>query len=186
MKNQQQLLQRELHKREFPATQRYIYMDVANQGLISQTTKNSCDAHLQNRMLGWNDEAEMLQVVERTRARFASLIGADKEEIAVTKNASEAINMVAGAIEWKAGDNIVYCPKLEHANNVLPWRNAAQRNSVELRAVEPDQGRIPVESIARSVDSRTRVVALSTVTMIPGFRTDLQLVVETLERGWCW
>jgi cysteine desulfurase/selenocysteine lyase len=168
--------------REFPATQRCIYLDVANQGLISRTTKASCETHLLNRMYGKNDEAEMLQLVERTRVRFAKFIGADRDEIAITKNASEGINIIANAIDWRAGDNVVVCPKLEHANNVLPWLRVKESKGAELRAVEPDQGHIPADAMVRAIDSRTRVVALSTVTMIPGFRTNLAPIVHACKK----
>jgi cysteine desulfurase / selenocysteine lyase len=170
--------------KEFPATQRCIYMDVANQGLISRTTKASCDAHLQNRMDGRNDEAEMLQLVEQTRSRFAHFISADAQEISITKNASEAINIIANAIEWRSGDNIVLCPKLEHANNVLPWVGVAKRKGIELRVVEPEKGHIPSDAVARSIDSRTRAVAISTTTMVPGFRTRVEpIAMACKERG---
>jgi cysteine desulfurase/selenocysteine lyase len=115
----------------------------------------------------------MLQLVERTRERFATFIGARTDEIAITKNASEGLNIVANAIDWRPGDNVILCTKLEHANNVLPWLLVKQRHGVELRIIEPENGHTPSESMAKAVDGRTRLVAVSTATMIPGFRTNL-------------
>lgn len=166
-------------KAEFPAIQHCIYMDVANQGLISRTTRTSADVHLGKRLIGDNDESEMLQLVERTRERFARFIGAGADEIAVTKNASEGLNIIANAIDWIPGDNVVLCPKLEHANNVLPWVRLKERYGVHLRMIEPEDGHIPGATMARAVDSRTRVVSLSTATMVPGFRTELAQLVST-------
>jgi cysteine desulfurase/selenocysteine lyase len=165
-------------KTEFPAVQRCIYMDVANQGLISRTTKASADVHLGKRLIGENDEMEMLQLVERTRERFAKFIGASADEIAVTKNASEGLNIIANAIDWKSGDNVVLCPKLEHANNVLPWVWAKERHGIDLRLVEPENGHLPSATMAQAVDTRTRLVAVPTATMIPGFRSDLAPLVN--------
>lgn len=169
-------------RREFPATENAIYMDVANQGLISKTTKASIEQHLENRLQGWNDEERMLQHVERTRERFARFVGAEKDEIAITKNASEGINILANAIDWKPGDNLVLCPKLEHANNILPWFRLKERHNIEIRAIEPDNGSIPPGAVITALDSRTRVVALSTVSMIPGFRAALQPIAEACRR----
>ncbi|MER9481967.1 aminotransferase class V-fold PLP-dependent enzyme [Mesorhizobium sp. M0494] len=169
-------------RKDFPATESAIYMDVANQGLISSTTLASIEPHLNNRLHGRNDEESMLYHVERTRARFALLIGAVKNEIAITKNASEGINIIANAIDWRPGDNVVLCPKLEHANNILPWLQIKVRHNVELRVVEPDRGSIPTDAIIKAADSRTRVVALATVTMVPGFRTVLEPIAEACKR----
>ncbi|MER9586701.1 aminotransferase class V-fold PLP-dependent enzyme [Mesorhizobium sp. M0276] len=169
-------------REEYPATIDAIYMDVANQGLISKTTLESIGPHLDNRLHGRNDEASMLHHVERTRARFAQLIGADKDEISVTKNASESINIIANAIDWRDGDNVVLCPKLEHANNILPWLQVKARHKVELRFVEPEAGSIPVGELVKAIDARTRIVAVATVTMVPGFRTVLEPIAEACKR----
>ncbi|CCV09264.1 putative cysteine desulfurase [Mesorhizobium metallidurans STM 2683] len=165
-------------RREFPATSDFIYMDVANQGLISKTTRTSFDAHLDLRLAGVNDEHSQLHNVELTRGRFATFIGAASDEVAITKNASEGINIIANAIEWRAGDNVVLCPKLEHANNVLPWLQIKARHGVEVRTIEPENGMLPVGAVTKALDERTRVVALATVTMVPGFRTETAPIAE--------
>ncbi|AMX95437.1 MULTISPECIES: aminotransferase class V-fold PLP-dependent enzyme [Mesorhizobium] len=172
------MLPLDILRKEFPATANAIYMDVANQGLISSTTLASIEPHLNNRLHGLNDEERMLEHVERTRARFAQFINSDHDEIAITKNASEGINIIANAIDWRDGDNVVLCPKLEHANNILPWIQIRDRYNVELRVVEPDNGSIPPDAFVKAIDSHTRVVALATVTMVPGFRTVMEQISE--------
>ncbi|AZO52357.1 MAG: aminotransferase class V-fold PLP-dependent enzyme [Mesorhizobium sp.] len=169
-------------RQEFPATQSAIYMDVANQGLISRTTRTSMDQHLDNRLNGLNDEEGMMQLVEQTRSRFAQFIGAEKDEIAVTKNASEGINIIGNAIPWKPGDNVVLCRQLEHANNILPWLQLRDKHGVELRIVASDNGAIPCDATIDQIDSRTRIVTVSTVTMVPGFKTVMEPIAEACKR----
>ena len=65
----------------------------------------------------------MFATVERARERFAGLINARAEEIAITKNMSEGLNIIAAALPWRAGDNVVLCRQLEHPNNIFPWAN---------------------------------------------------------------
>ncbi|TIL44441.1 aminotransferase class V-fold PLP-dependent enzyme [Mesorhizobium sp.] len=169
-------------RNEFPATSDFIYMDVANQGLISKTTRRSFDAHLNLRLSGVNDEHAQLHNVELTRGRFAEFIGAGTDEVAITKNASEGINIIANAVDWKEGDNVVLCPKLEHANNILPWLQVKTRHGVEVRTVEPENGMLPVKAVTSAIDERTRVVALATVTMVPGFRTETAPIADACRR----
>ena len=52
-----------------------------------------------------NDED--LDVVEKARAGFAALIGAEPDEIALTKNVSEGVNIIAASLPWREGDNVV-------------------------------------------------------------------------------
>jgi cysteine desulfurase/selenocysteine lyase len=163
---------------QFPALDRWTYVDVAGRGVISREARAALEAHLDERMLNGGDKAKFFELVETTRGRFAQLIHAAPDEIALTKNISEGLNMVATAFDWKRGDNVILCPELEHPNNVYPWLNM-QRYGLEVRTVRPREGHIPVDEIVTRMDSGTRVATVSTVTFAPGFRTD----VETLGRA---
>jgi cysteine desulfurase/selenocysteine lyase len=158
--------------REFPATEHFTYMDVAARGVISRGVRVALDAHLDGRMLGSAQKEDYFALVERSRSRFAQLINAHPDEVALTKNVSEGLNIVAAGIPWQAGDNVVLCPELEHPNNVYCWLNL-RRLGVEVRMVAPCDAHIPIEAIISRIDTRTRVVTASTVTFAPGFRTDV-------------
>lgn len=162
----------------FPALERWTYMDVAGRGVLSREARAALDAHLDERMINGGDKAKFFELVETTRARFAELIHAAPEEIALTKNISEGLNMVATAFDWKRGDNVVLCTELEHPNNVYPWLNM-QRYGLEVRTVAARNGHIPVDEMIARMDGGTRVATVSTVTFAPGFRTD----VDTLGRA---
>lgn len=162
----------------YPALERWIYMDVAGRGVLSRGVRAALDAHLDARMLDGGDKPRFFELIEETRARFAQLINADADEVAFTKNISEGINMIATGFHWQRGDSVILCPGLEHPNNVYPWLNM-RRYGLEVREVAPRDGHIPVEEMVRRMDGGTRVVTASTVTFAPGFRTD----VETLGRA---
>ena len=156
----------------FPALKKWTYMDVAGRGVLSQTTRTALDVHLDDRMLNGGDKERFFALIERARGRFAQIINADPAEVTYTKNISEGLNMVATGIAWKAGDNVVLCPELEHPNNVYVWLNL-QRFGVEVRMVKPRDNHIPVDDIIARIDARTRCATVSTVTFAPGFRTDI-------------
>src|SRR5690349_20375399 len=105
----------------FPALDRWTYEDVAGRGVVSREARAALDTHLDERMLNGGDKVKFFELVENARGRFAQLIHAVPDEIALTKNISEGLNMVATAFDWKRGDNMVLCPELEHPNNVYPW-----------------------------------------------------------------
>ena len=160
----------------FPALERWTYMDVAGRGVLSREVRAALDAHLDDRMLnGATSKEQFFALVERARERFAQLIGAQSDEIAYTKNISDGLNMIATAIHWHRGENVVLCPELEHPNNVYAWLNL-RRYGVEVRTVPQRDGHVPVDTMIERIDDRTRVATVSTVTFAPGFRTD----VETL------
>jgi cysteine desulfurase/selenocysteine lyase len=160
-------------RRHFPGADGCVYMDVAARGLLPGEARRALDAHLDARLAGSADKATMFETVERARSRFADLINATPDEIALTKNVSEGLNIVAAAMPWAEGDNVVLCPELEHPNNVYLWRNLARRRGVELRGVPPRDGHIAAERLIEAIDDRTRILSVSSVSFAPGFRTDL-------------
>ena len=163
----------------FPALQRWTYLDVSARGVLSNEVRAALDAHLDDRMFnGATDKAHFFALIERARERFATLINAEPDEIAYTKNISEGLNMIATAIDWHRGDNVVLCPELEHPNNVYAWLNM-RRYGVEVRMVPAREGHIPVDAMIEQMDARTRAATVSTVSFAPGFRTD----VETLAKA---
>lgn len=171
-------------RRLFPGAERWVYMDVSLRGLISTHVRSAVDKYLDERVNNGGDKAWMLDTIERTRGLYAQLINADPVEIAYTKNVSEGLNMVAGALTWAEGDNVVVCPEIEHPNNVYLWYNLQKRLGVEVRAVTPHDGRMPVEDMIGAIDERTRLVTVPTVSFSPGFVTDVKSLSEACrQRG---
>ena len=106
------------------------------------------------------------------------------DDIAITKNVSEGLNIIATAFPWEAGDNVVLCLDLEHPNNVYPWLNLRDRAGIEIKAVPGRDGHISADALIDAIDDRTRVVSLSTVSFSPGFRTEVEPVGKACrERG---
>lgn len=156
----------------FPGVRNGPYLNVADRGLLSTEVRDAVASYLDSCVSGDNKELTR-RWIERARLAFAELVRADTSEIALIKNVSEGINAMAGAIDWRAGDNVVVCGALEHPSNLIPWLNLRDRRGVEVRNVEPLHWTIDPERIVGAIDARTRLVSVSLVTFAPGFRTDI-------------
>ena len=121
--------------------------------------------------------------VQRVKQLAAKLVHAPSErEIAFVANTSTGLSMVAGGLDWVAGDNVVITG-VEYPANRYPWQHL-HRLGVELIVVpqEPD-GRIPEEEVAEAVNDRTRVVSVSHVQYSSGFRLDLRPISKMVHRA---
>lgn len=168
----------------FPGAGERTYLDVAVSGLISRPVREAIDRYLDDRMLGRVDKTALLATVDRAREQFAGLIGGAPDEVAITKNVSEGLNLFAASLPWQPGDNVVLCPGLEHPNNVFLWYNLRALRDIEVRTVEPDGGRVPVERMIERMDGRTRLVTVPHISFSPGFITDVALLArEARVRG---
>lgn len=168
--------------RDFPATERWTYMDVAARGLVPRIARDALVRHLDERLMAEVDKNGYFDMIERVRERFARHINAQSpEEVAFTKNVTEGIAAIAASVDWQAGDNVVICPEIEHPANVYAWLNL-QRRGVEIRMVTPRAGIVPVDEMIARIDARTRVVTCATVSFAPGFRTDVATLGEACRR----
>ncbi|MEW6321049.1 MAG: cysteine desulfurase [Acidobacteriota bacterium] len=105
------------------------------------------------------------EAFEAARARVARFLGAaDPAEIIFTRNATEAINLVAqawGRANLRAGDEIVISA-MEHHSNIVPWQLAAEATGAVLKVVPiDDAGALVMEEAERLIGPRTKLVAVS-------------------------
>jgi cysteine desulfurase/selenocysteine lyase len=118
---------------------------------------------------------EATDAYESARARIATFVGADPDELVFVKNATEGINLVAYAMSNSSirtglgpeserfalgpGDEIVVT-ELEHHANLVPWQELCRRTGATLRWYSvTDDGRIDLDSVELS--ERTKVVAFA-------------------------
>lgn len=156
----------------FPGLQNVTYLDTAARSPMSILGKQAADGYLSEAFVG-GDKKAMFACIERVRALYAKLLGAEAAEIAITKNVSEGLNIIAHSIDWKAGDNIVVCTAIEHPNNVYVWYHAARLYGLEVRALPAADFVVRPEEVAKLVDGRTRVCAVAAQSFVPGYVTDL-------------
>ncbi len=77
--------------RDFPATEKWTYMDVAARGLMPRATRDALVEHLDERLLADLDKHAYFEMIERVRGRIAQHLHASADEIAFTKNVTEGI-----------------------------------------------------------------------------------------------
>lgn len=125
---------------------------------------------------------EATEAYEDARATVARFIGADEGEIVFTKNATEALNLVAYAFSNSAysdipgherfaigpGDEVVVT-EMEHHANLVPWQELCRRTGATLRWFGiTDEGRLDLSNLDELVTERTKVVALTHVSNVLG------------------
>ena len=170
-------------REDFPILQRrlagdlpLVYLDSANTSQKPRQVVDAIDAHY----LAHNANvaramhqlgAEASEAFELGRTKVAGFIGANqREEVVFTKNASEALNLVArvlgdaGAVG--PGDEIVIS-QMEHHSNIVPWQLLAERTGATLRwfGVTPE-GRLDLDD--DPITERTKIVSVTWVSNMLG------------------
>lgn len=110
-------------------------------------------------------------MLEQAAARCASLFKVPVHDLTFLSSASDGINVLRYALEWQAGDNVVVAD-VEFPSDILPW-TTLQSQGVEVRIVRHRDWVIEEDDVLARVDERTRVVAISQVSMFTGQHMDV-------------
>ena len=121
-------------------------------------------------------------IYENARAKVAGFIKARRpEEIIFTKNATEALNLVAysyGLAQVEQGDEIVLTIS-EHHSNLVPWQFVARTKGATLKYIYLEEdGNLSREDIERKITERTKIVAVTQVSNVLGLKNDVQDIVK--------
>lgn len=115
---------------------------------------------------------EATDAYEKSRAKLGAFIGAtDSREVILTRNASEAINLVAqswGRTNVSQGDEILLSP-LEHHSNLVPWQMLAKETGAQLKFLKlTDDGLLDLDSVKQSLTPRTKMLAITQMSNVLG------------------
>ena len=96
---------------------------------------------------------------ESVREKIAQVINAKADEIAYTKNTTEAINVVSQGLGLKKGDRVI-ASLFEHHSNLLPWQRLERERGVELEIVgSSKECLLDPSEFEAAIDKRTRLIA---------------------------
>ena len=155
-----------------------IYLNHAAVAPWPQRALQAVQAFAQdNATLGSKHYLQWLETETRLRERLRALINAPSaDDIALLKNTSEALSVVAFGLEWQDGDNIVSSNE-EFPSNRVVWE-ALARKGVSLRQADLHGAETPEDALFTQVDKRTRLIAISSVQYASGLQLDLQRIGE--------
>ncbi len=178
----------ELIRKDFPILERtladghpLVYLDSANTSQKPQCVIDTMVDHLERHNANVARAVHQLgqestEAFEAGRDKVAAFLGApSRDEVIFTKNASEALNLVANTLAWATGplaigpgDEVVIT-EMEHHSNIVPWQLLTERKGATLRWFGlTDDGRLDLSNIDELINERTKVVSLTWVSNMLG------------------
>ena len=114
---------------------------------------------------------------ETIRTLSARLFGGDADEYAIIPAASYGISTAARAIEPSLGPgDLILLIDEEFPSNVLPWQRTANETGAEIKTIPTPQNGNWTEAILNGLDSKVKVVALSSCHWTNGAYIDLEAI----------
>ena len=160
---------------EFPQAEGLIYLNHAGVAPWPARTRDAVvEFARENVVYGASRYYLFIEKENRLRRQAKDLINAPSvDDIALLKNTSEALSVVAAGIRWNRGDNVVTSAE-EFPSNWIPW-DAQKIHGVTLKKVHIRE-RSSEQALIEACDNRTRLLSVSSVQFSSGIRLDLQLL----------
>ena len=121
--------------------------------------------------LKWNSSA---------KEKLGRLLGCEPERIAWVDNVSNGLNILAQGLEWKTGDRIIL-NDIEFPSNIYPFLNL-KRSGVEIDMIKSRDGIVDIEDIDKVITPRTKLVSISLVQFLSGYRADVDAIGELCKK----
>jgi selenocysteine lyase/cysteine desulfurase len=159
---------------EFPQDHGLIYL---NHAAVSPWPKRTCAAVQQfaqeNMENGARYYPKWLHKEQQLRERLCRILNAESPAtIALQKNTSEALSVIAYGLSWKQGDNVVLAEQ-EFPSNRIVWESL-RRIGVETRVVTLPDFENPEAALIAAMDKNTRLLTTSSVHYATGLRVNLE------------
>ncbi len=160
-------------RQQMPATTSHIYLNAGTFGplpdCVTQAMQECIQNDWQNGRLGVAAFEAIGTIYSNARSSMARLVNADVEEIALTDNTGEGLNIISFGINWHEGDEVI-TTNHEHISLLAPLYQLRDRYGIVIRFADiGPSAELPVlKAIADLVTPRTRLISISHVTWTTG------------------
>jgi len=173
-------------RRELPVVTKHIHMNTASFGPLLRCVPPAVEAWLQKECqerVGMEAYLAMGKLYTEARSLLASFFNASSDEVALTGNTGEGLNIVCRGLDWQAGDEVIITEH-EHVSVHVLLSYLRDRYGIVIRIAEvgPDLYRPVEDAIAELITPRTRLVLLSHVSCMTGVVLNVRAVAELAHR----
>ncbi|MBK7258372.1 MAG: aminotransferase class V-fold PLP-dependent enzyme [Ignavibacteriae bacterium] len=154
----------------------HVYLNHAATSPLATPVVNALSAHIANRATGEIDTyGDDLPMIKEWRKNVCRLINAEgPERIGFAMNTSDALNIVAAGLPWRDGNHILL-NNAEFPANLHPFLHL-RRHGVQVDMMQVENGIVTPEIIAHALRPDTRLLAISAVQFLSGYRADLEAI----------
>ena len=141
-------------------------------------TKYSANAHRGDYDISYKVDLKY----EDVRDKVKDLINAkEKEEVVFTSGTTMSLNLVASAFFEKyleSGDEVLIT-KTEHASNVLPWFNLANKLGIKISYIDLDSDyHVTIDNVKKAITNKTKVISLAYITNVIGDKRPIKEITK--------
>lgn len=164
---------------DFPWIEHETFLNNAGWHPMPRQSVRAMQEYLDYKLNGPGEGRESLQDGNQqiARERFAKLINAQPTEIAFVQSTLMGENIVVDGLGIPGGSGNVVTNDLHYEGAIYMYKSL-QKQGLDLRIVKHREGRIRLQDVEEVVDRKTKLIALSLVSYINGYRPDVKAICD--------
>ncbi|MEJ1936995.1 aminotransferase class V-fold PLP-dependent enzyme, partial [Nostoc sp. NIES-2111] len=163
-------------REQFPIVRDEVCLNNAHWHPMSVGAREAVQRYLEFKSRGFGQDAALgMRLQKQVKEDFAALVGVNATEVAFVPSTMAGENLVVQGLHWEAGANVV-SDALHFEPSRELYAALAQRAGVTVRMAPEKEGRVELAELERRIDRKTKLVAISAVSMRNGFQHDLHKV----------
>ncbi len=153
------------------------YMNCASQHPISRGARRAVDKYLDYKTFASDSDYSNVAVYNRALENYAHLINSSIDEVAYVQSTTVGENLILKALNIPDGGGRIVTDDLHYLGS-LPTYAELTKRGMEVVTLRARDGRIEMDAFEKAITANTRLVSISSVSMVNGFQHDLQQICE--------
>lgn len=153
------------------------YLNCASQHPVSRGSRNAIDRYLDYKTFATDSDYSNAAVYKRALENYARLINAHVDEVAYVQSTTVGENLVLKALNIPQGGGRIVTDDLHYLGSLPTYAELAKRG-MDVVTLRAQDGRIDMDAFENAIAADTKLVSISSVSMVNGFQHDLQKICD--------
>jgi len=153
------------------------YLNCASQHPVSRGARRALDRYLDYKTFATDSDYSNGAVYNRNLENYAQLINANVDEVAYVQSTTVGENLVLKALNIPEGGGRIVTDDLHYLGSLPTYAELIKRG-MDVITLRAQDGRIDMDTFEKAINADTRLVSISSVSMVNGFQHDLQQICE--------
>lgn len=171
------------YRKEFPYTDKITYLNHASWTPVPQRSLKAVELFFEYATMKKTGDLDKLGfgLLNEVCKKIARMINVRVDEVGFSFNTSYGLNIAAHGLDLKPRDTVLLSD-VEFPANVYPWLNL-RKKGMKVKFMRSKNGFFDMDEFRKSIDKRTKLLSISYVQFMNGFKNDLETIGRICEEN---
>ena len=165
----------------FPILSNYVHLASCSQGALAQPVSHAIEEYHNSLLLSGSNWNQAIMKVEATREKFAELIGAEIDEIAILTSVSDVISTIATSLPYEKNKNNIVLTDIDFPTVGHIW-NSQERDRANISIIRSSNGILHLEQYEKEVKENTLLTCVPHVSYYNGYMQDIKAIANIVHK----